>query len=272
MRVYACVVVSHWSNATSNQQQATRTSFSGVKMNSGRCKSVRCVGHGGLLAHCHSARAPGPRGLRGLLHDASVTHLTKLHNGFDKAPILGKGAFATVYDVGAGRCVKIERLDPCLSDRSLIAPLATAVWAGGAGIAPRVHGWKVWRDEDVGDAMLALEMDRIDGVALGTWVLAENRSRLDIMHMSRHLQSCIQALSRAKVSHNDLHLFNVMVADCQTSGQPRPWIIDFTLSKVGRRAALSGDIHGCVVAEMWRAFEKTGPTQVPGWRAQAEKP
>lgn len=222
---------------------------------------VQCISHGGLVTRFRSTHAALSRGM---LHKPALgtrpshAYLDELHNTFDSAPVLGKGAFATVYDVGAGRCVKIERLDPVLSDKSLISPLATAIWAGGAGIAPRVHGWQVWRDSRVGDAVLVLEMDRINGSALGSWVLAEERSRPDVMRMSRRLQSCMLALGRVEVSHNDLHLFNVMVADCKVSGSPRPWLIDFTLSDVGRRTGVPANIHGCVVAQMWRAFETQG--------------
>jgi predicted Ser/Thr protein kinase len=237
-------------------------------------KLERCVGYSGVLTRSRTSNAHVSNRL--LHHSLTIDngsmdmpntqsdqpYVAELHNKFGKAPVLGKGAFATVYDVGAGRCVKIEKLDPGLSDRALITPLATAIWAGGAGIAPRVHTWQVWRDDRVGDAVLVLEMDRIDGAALGSWVLAEGRSRLDVMHMARLLRSCILALGRAEVSHNDLHLFNVMVSDCKVSGSPRPWLIDFTLSRVGPRAGLTGNIHGCVVAEMWRAFESTGPTHV----------
>lgn len=228
----------------------------------------------GVVAHARAAspRAMGPIAIGGARHFFSkVRFATLVTEAFGRpgsrtvryhgsTELIGKGAFASVFGAGDGRCVKVEKVNASMSDAALIRPIAIAAWAGGVGIAPRVHCWIVSRDAGSGDASVVIEMDRIaGGVPLGRWAMSITRTRSDVARMDVRVRAAMARLARCGVRHNDLHVANVVVDEVD-----KPWIVDFTFAKVyDGSAGGSDDVDvgeiDVVVDNMWRAFELGGP-------------
>jgi hypothetical protein len=134
-----------------------------------------------------------------------------------KAKVLGNGAFGTVFDVGKGRCIKVERV----RDAGIAQGVCDAVRMGELRVGVRVHKWHMC--ECAGSVYLVTEMDRVDGATLQAWLNVKSRKDADIRKLQAALKRKIARMKGAGVVHHDLHPGNVMV---DMAGVP--WIIDFT--------------------------------------------
>jgi hypothetical protein len=179
-------------------------------------------------------------------------------SSLSSAPIVGRGAFATVFDIGAGRCAKVERLSPFVSARAHVCANTVAIWAGSKGIAPRVRSWRIACSQR-SCPISVVEMDLVRGESLAAWASGRGRSRIDIVNMAEKLRGRIARLRGIGVVHGDLHIANVLVERATA----RPWLIDFTFARMNSRSERPDpDEAPAVVSAMWRTFETSGPRRL----------
>lgn len=137
-----------------------------------------------------------------------------------KAKILGSGGFGTVFDMGKGRCVKIETV----TNASVRKGVEIAIQMGRLGVGPKVHGWRVCSCD--GSLYAVTEMDRIAGSTLDEWLTKKHTTQVTASVRAK-LKAKIAKMNKVGVTHGDLHEGNVMV-----DAKNLPWIIDFTYEPV----------------------------------------
>ena len=169
------------------------------------------------------------------------------------APVIGRGAFASVFDTGNCMCVKVERLSPLMVTQSHMRATCIAIWAGSIRIAPRVRSWQILHGERSGP-LYVIEMELVRGELLAMWATRAGRARVDVMRMADKLGQQVAHLREFGVEHGDLHVSNVLVDEMAS-----PWLIDFTFARVRSASDAAVDEEPGIVSAMWREFESIGP-------------
>jgi hypothetical protein len=162
---------------------------------------------------------------------------------YSSADIVGRGAFATVFASGPHRCVKVERTISAVPLKSKIRCIEIARRMGDAGLAPRVHAWKIMRHE--GTVCVVLEMDRVNGQTVRGWLSDEQREGANVKATCDRIENKVASMHRLGIRHNDLHVANVMLDRAGT-----PWLIDFTFSSIHDLGG-TGNEAPALVSAVW---------------------
>lgn len=138
------------------------------------------------------------------------------------AKILGSGYSGTVFDIGAKRVVKVERvyLKPDGSvEAANVGEIARKM--GTLRVGPKVHSWQLC-DCAASSMFSVLEMEKISGTSLRQWLTA-GPTDAQKAKVRKALSDKIAKMNKAGVFHSDLHEENILV-----DKKGVPWIIDFT--------------------------------------------
>ena len=162
---------------------------------------------------------------------------------FKSADIVGRGAFATVFELGLCRCVKVERTMCAMSMEIKLRSIATAQAMGEAVLGPRVHAWRIVQHET--SMCIVLEMDRIDGRTLRTWLSEEKRTREQVQEVCDRVAPKVGRMHSMGFRHNDLHVSNIMLDRADT-----PWLIDFTFASF-QGDGVTGDEAPDLLSSIW---------------------
>jgi hypothetical protein len=144
-----------------------------------------------------------------------------------KAKVLGSGAFGTVFDIGSARCIKVETI----FDAKIGLGIENAILMGKKKVGPKVHKWHLCGCNSA--VYLVMEMDKISGMTLGSWLRKKTRGIKELDDMYASVKKKIQKMKASGVTHNDLHADNVMIDKSNV-----PWIIDFTYNPDGNEWVL----------------------------------
>lgn len=138
------------------------------------------------------------------------------------AKILGSGYSGTVFDIGAKRVVKVERVymkPDGTVEAANVGEVARKM--GALGVGPKVYSWQLC-DCATSSIFSVLEMEKITGMSLRQW-LGGNRTDAQKAKVRKALSAKVDKMNKAGVIHSDLHDENILV-----DKQGVPWIIDFT--------------------------------------------
>jgi len=185
-----------------------------------------------------------------LLDERTITLL-------ERAPVVGRGAFASVFDTGGGLCMKVERTSHFRTTRSLLCAMAIGISAGAMDIGPRVVRWAIAKSELADHPVIVSEMTLIEGATLGAWASNPDRTRGDLARMAESLTDLMERAARVGIIHNDLNYANVVV----DASSDRPHLIDFSFSRIDGGFAMANGAE-TLIDDMWRCFELTGPLHV----------
>ena len=163
------------------------------------------------------------RGLKTVETEGAVSPLECIKKlGSGKAPkSLGRGAFGEVFahPTDSARVFKVivdQEGDP----EAALREAEITKRAAALGVSPKFHGMRVCCSPD-GNCVLVLELSALR-ITLADW-LNKKRSAAVRNKVLRDIESALAKLHEAGITHNDVHLRNIMLDD-----KNRPYIIDFS--------------------------------------------